>query len=440
MNLKKNNGDKKKHPLLNSIWQIILLIIIIVLFMMVVDNYDSVGDVNEVYSYVLTILGLVGAVVIFVKNYKNKNYFKKYLIVSIIVIIVTGAISIPYSMHGAKMRANKICGSDGNLYYCESEETISCDNAIAVKNGSSYKCISEDDYKQNYLHMQFDYTCIGKNETDTSSGVTSLMLEEKACLENKIESTMKSLINKKKQEFASKYDVRDKVNVTAGNQGSSDTCEIWSSTKALEISAQLKGLDYQYLVDFESKINSLDANINGIISDDETSITLGSDHMIPGKKKYYAFNYYYNSIPNKNYESVYVYSRELVNIISKYDGILSKVYADKGGFNIFDELEHGTEYTRYLDNLYAKELVKKYGSAFIHTNENIQPGHRMIIIGWDDSKEAWLVLNSWGNTWSKDDYVPNSNGDGTTWIKYSNTDFVVGSANDGGNAIELIGE
>ena len=64
----------------------------------------------------------------------------------------------------------------------------------------------------------------------------------------------------------------------------------------------------------------------------------------------------------------------------------------------------------------------------------------MIIIGWDDSKEAWLVLNSWGNTWSKDDYVPNSNGDGTTWIKYSNTDFVVGSANDGGNAIELMGE
>ena len=62
----------------------------------------------------------------------------------------------------------------------------------------------------------------------------------------------------------------------------------------------------------------------------------------------------------------------------------------------------------------------------------------MLVIGWDDSKESWLVLNSWGNTWS-DNYVPNSNGDGTTWIKYSNKNFDVGITNFGA-AVGLVSE
>ena len=62
--------------------------------------------------------------------------------------------------------------------------------------------------------------------------------------------------------------------------------------------------------------------------------------------------------------------------------------------------------------------------------------NRIAIIGWDDSKEAWLVLNSWGNTWSGyDGFV--SNGDGTTWIKYSDTRFDLFSV---GYAIELVSE
>ena len=33
----------------------------------------------------------------------------------------------------------------------------------------------------------------------------------------------------------------------------------------------------------------------------------------------------------------------------------------------------------------------------------------MVIIGYDDTKQSWLVLNSWGANWENN---------GTIWLKY----------------------
>ena len=210
--------------------------------------------------------------------------------------------------------------------------------------------------------------------------------------------------------------------MTAGNQGRSNTCSIWATTKALEISAQLQGLDYQFLLDFEKKINSLDVNDSCDAASNFTFCDTPS--LIPGKKKFYELSDY----------STY----KLSNLIDQYSKILGRVYADRGWYDLYDEINNGHEYNRQLTNLYVKDLVKKNGSVFITTSQSIQPGHRMLVIGWDDSKESWLVLNSWGNTWS-DNYVPNSNGDGTTWIKYSNKNFDVGITNFGA-AVGLVSE
>lgn len=47
--------------------------------------------------------------------------------------------------------------------------------------------------------------------------------------------------------------------------------------------------------------------------------------------------------------------------------------------------------------------------------ENMQPGHSVLAIGFDESRQQVLVQNSWGNTWS---------GDGTFWMPYAwITDF-----------------
>ena len=439
----KNNKLKnmKKHPIRNSLWQILLIIILLTGLLLVIEPFDENSIVfNTDFINVLYIVGFVGSVLVLVKNFAGRNYMKIYIPAAIVFIIISGLSIASNRLERLEQLQNSICGWDGDLYYCGNEEPITCDDGnYAVRDEDSYKCIGSDEYRHDVLGEEYDYSCIGKYEDKGTQldAVTDLTLEEKACYEPKIEAAMKELIDAKKQGIkVSKFDIRDKVKVIAGNQGRSDTCEIWSSTKALEISAKLKGLDYQFLIDFEKKINGLDANIDGIIEDN--TILLGSDHLIPGKKKYYYLSN--DSSSGEDYENIPIYSYRLMNLIDKYSRILSRVYADKGEFYLYDEIPKAAGYERELLNLYTKELVMKYGSAFIHTTDSIQPGHRMLIIGWDDSREAWLVLNSWGNTWAHDKYVPDSNGDGTVWIKYSDKNFVVGSANISGNAIELVSE
>ncbi len=51
------------------------------------------------------------------------------------------------------------------------------------------------------------------------------------------------------------------------------------------------------------------------------------------------------------------------------------------------------------------------GDVYVNTTNDPQGGHAMLMIGWDDSKNAWLLKNSWGGG--------GPNGDGTAWIQYS---------------------
>lgn len=73
-----------------------------------------------------------------------------------------------------------------------------------------------------------------------------------------------------------------------------------------------------------------------------------------------------------------------------------------------------------------KNTLVRHGalSAAIHTNfsdfmnykggvvrgNNYQPDHAVVIVGWDDDKQAWLIKNSWGTKWGLDGYV---------WVGYN---------------------
>ena len=63
------------------------------------------------------------------------------------------------------------------------------------------------------------------------------------------------------------------------------------------------------------------------------------------------------------------------------------------------------------------------GEVYVHSEGTFEGGHAVLLIGWDDVKEAYLCKNSWG------DGGPNS--DGTFWIAYSGhaSDLGFGMAN-----------
>jgi cathepsin L len=49
-----------------------------------------------------------------------------------------------------------------------------------------------------------------------------------------------------------------------------------------------------------------------------------------------------------------------------------------------------------------------FGSASDYNNPS--SNHAIVLVGWDDSKGAWLLKNSWGTDWGEDGYM---------WIKYN---------------------
>jgi Papain family cysteine protease len=81
--------------------------------------------------------------------------------------------------------------------------------------------------------------------------------------------------------------------------------------------------------------------------------------------------------------------------------------------------EDGPSYWRY--NVYSDFATywdtALPGEVYVNTNSTFIGGHAVLIIGWDDVKEAYLCKNSWGQNTGPND-------DGTFWIAYS------GHAND----------
>ncbi|QTA85719.1 Peptidase, C1A family [Desulfonema magnum] len=51
------------------------------------------------------------------------------------------------------------------------------------------------------------------------------------------------------------------------------------------------------------------------------------------------------------------------------------------------------------------------GEVYRHSDGSRSGGHIVLLIGWDDGKQAWLCKNSWGER--------GPNNDGTVWIAYS---------------------
>lgn len=79
----------------------------------------------------------------------------------------------------------------------------------------------------------------------------------------------------------------------------------------------------------------------------------------------------------------------------------------------------GPAYFRYLvyNDFYTFWGTYSPGTVYTQQTGAYVGGHAVLLIGWDDTKQAWLLKNSWGATGGP-------NGDGTFWMSYT------GHAND----------
>jgi cathepsin L len=70
-------------------------------------------------------------------------------------------------------------------------------------------------------------------------------------------------------------------------------------------------------------------------------------------------------------------------------------------------------------SMYASTAFQNYGGSssevFDENNNNNGTNHAILLIGWDDSKQAWLMKNSWGSRWGFDG--------GYGWVKYGSNNI-----------------
>ena len=60
-----------------------------------------------------------------------------------------------------------------------------------------------------------------------------------------------------------------------------------------------------------------------------------------------------------------------------------------------------------------------YRGGVFNEQDNGTVNHALLLVGWDDSKQAWLVKNSWGEEWGEN---------GFAWIKYGSNNIGVFAA------------
>jgi cathepsin L len=74
----------------------------------------------------------------------------------------------------------------------------------------------------------------------------------------------------------------------------------------------------------------------------------------------------------------------------------------------------------------ATDLFHAYSTGVFNEDARGETNHVVTLVGWDDSKKAWRIKNSWGEGWGEQGYMwiaygSNSVGFGATWVEALNT-------------------
>lgn len=72
------------------------------------------------------------------------------------------------------------------------------------------------------------------------------------------------------------------------------------------------------------------------------------------------------------------------------------------------------EYGPLAAPMFADHCFSVYKSGVFNGQSNRSINHVVMLIGWDDDKQAWLIKNSWGKNWGED---------GFAWIKYESNNI-----------------
>ena len=208
-------------------------------------------------------------------------------------------------------------------------------------------------------------------------------------------------VRQERSTLPSKYDSRELgIILPARDQGRSGCCWAFATTDVAQALFHKNGVESGYLapqVYPNCAIGYVDLGMN---SGGNEYIAISTNMLL--KAPVYAsrvseFDENDNECPNYSKEDIagYVLSTSdlpeydwtaIKEAIMKYGSVISSIYMNQ-------------------DNYYNGKTIY----AYTPKGEPHPTNHAVNIIGWDNSKESWLVKNSWGDTWGNE---------GTFWVSY----------------------
>jgi len=76
--------------------------------------------------------------------------------------------------------------------------------------------------------------------------------------------------------------------------------------------------------------------------------------------------------------------------------------------------------------VYSDSYFSNYSGGVFQGSSNSQPNHAVVITGWDDNNQCWIMKNSWGSSWGENGYMrikygANNIGYAAAYVDYNGT-------------------
>ena len=218
--------------------------------------------------------------------------------------------------------------------------------------------------------------------------------------------------------YSFNWDDLGKVTV-AKNQSSCGSCYAFACVGVFE-SKLLISLDTEFDLS-EQQIISCDTNQNGCVGGSMTALQYWYN-IGPWNESCTGYPSYNGSVPSCStfsgcQELPYNTNNRYTVDTSNINNIKTSIHTDGPAYFRF------SVYSDFQSYWYSANSGDVYTQSDPNASYTGQ-GHAVLVIGWDDNKNAWLCKNSWGAT-------AGPNGDGTFWFAYNGHihDLNIGVAN-----------
>ncbi|HHZ20789.1 MAG TPA: hypothetical protein GX391_09830 [Firmicutes bacterium] len=205
----------------------------------------------------------------------------------------------------------------------------------------------------------------------------------------------------------SRFDWREQGGVTpVKNQGNCGSCWAFAATGVLECNIKIKDkttvdLSEQYLV----SCNSDGWGCNG-------GWWPHKYHVSPGAVLESCFPYQARDVACKS-SCAHPYKIDSWGYVGSANGVPS-VDAIKTAIY---------QYGPVAVAVAADSYFQSYTGGVFNRNSSSQVNHAVVLVGWDDSQQCWILRNSWGSGWGESGYMRikygvNQVGYGATYVVY----------------------